>query len=379
VPANLAGSYVVMFDPLDGSSNIDANVSIGTIFAIYRRNSKDGLVDADVLRPGREQVAAGYVLYGSSTVFVLTDGHTVDAFTLDPASGEYFLTRENIRMPDKTKVLSINECNEPYWPAWVKPYLDEVKGRNTEETRHVSARHIGSLVADFHRNLIYGGIYMYPADTRGKAKLRVLYECNPLAFIAEVAGGSAHADGLGPVLDIQPKALHDRCGLVIGGKTEVAAVLGDDQEVLVARLSVLGAPSAEGHVQHRRDEHEAAAEDVHGRAGPARAEDRGYTEGRHHEHDRGHGQRGRARHGGGEPARSSPGRVLEPSREEDIPAREGAERRQYADRDLRGRGEGLGRLSHRRLLRMGTGSLPCYGTASMTVCPSGTFIHMAAC
>ena len=225
VPTNLAGSYVVMFDPLDGSSNIDANVSIGTIFAIYRRNSKDGLVDADVLRPGREQVAAGYVLYGSSTVFVLTDGHTVDAFTLDPASGEYFLTRENIRMPDKTKVLSINECNEPYWPAWVKPYLDEIKGRNTEETRHVSARHIGSLVADFHRNLIYGGIYMYPADTRGKAKLRVLYECNPLAFIAEVAGGSAHADGLGPVLDIQPKALHDRCGLVIGGKTEVANVL----------------------------------------------------------------------------------------------------------------------------------------------------------
>ncbi len=225
VPGNLAGSYVVMFDPLDGSSNIDANVSIGTIFAIYRRSSKDGLTDADTLRPGREQVAAGYILYSSSVVLVLTDGHTVDAFTLDPASGEYFLTRENIKMPDKTKVLSINECNEPYWPAWVKPYLDEVKGRNTEDKRHVSSRHIGSLVADFHRNLIYGGVYMYPADTRGKAKLRVLYECNPLAFIAEVAGGAAHADGNGRVLDIVPKGLHDRCGLIIGGKTEVAQVL----------------------------------------------------------------------------------------------------------------------------------------------------------
>lgn len=225
VPTNLAGSYVVMFDPLDGSSNIDANVSIGTIFAIYRRTNKDSLSEADTLRPGREQVAAGYILYGSSVVLVLTDGHTVDAFTLDPASGEYFLTRENIKMPDKTKVLSINECNEPYWPSWVKPYLDAVKGRNTEDKRHVSARHIGSLVADFHRNLIYGGIYMYPVDTRGKAKLRVLYECNPLAFIAEVAGGAAHADGGGRVLDIVPKGLHDRCGLVIGGKTEVAAVL----------------------------------------------------------------------------------------------------------------------------------------------------------
>jgi len=158
-------------------------------------------------------------------VLVYSDGKSVDAFTLDPASGEYFLTRENMRMPDKTKVLSINECNEPYWPKWVKPFLDDVKKRNDDEKRRVSARHIGSLVADFHRNLIYGGIYLYPVDARGKGKLRVLYECCPLAFIAEAAGGAAHADGNGRVLDLEPTGLHDRCGLIIGGKAEVAKVL----------------------------------------------------------------------------------------------------------------------------------------------------------
>jgi fructose-1,6-bisphosphatase I len=161
---------------------------------------------------------------------VYTDGTTVDAFTLDPAAGEYFLTRPNIRMPEKTKVLSINECNEPYWPSWVKPYLDSVKARNDEEKRRVSSRHIGSLVADFHRNLIYGGIYLYPADARsGKGKLRVLYECNPLAFIAEAAGGAA-STGTQRILDLEPEGLHDRASLVIGPRAEVAAV-----EALVAR------------------------------------------------------------------------------------------------------------------------------------------------
>jgi fructose-1,6-bisphosphatase I len=227
VPPAMAGDYVVMFDPLDGSSNIDANVSIGTIFAIYRRRSKDEILRTDTLRKGREMVAAGYVLYGSSTAMVYSDGTSVDCFTLDPSSGEYFLTRENMRIPDKTKVLSINECNEPYWPAWVKPYLDDVKKRNDAEKRRVSARHIGSLVADFHRNLIYGGVYLYPVDARtGKGKLRVLYECNPLAFIAEAAGGAAHADGMGPVLDLEPTGLHDRCGLIIGSKSEVEQALG---------------------------------------------------------------------------------------------------------------------------------------------------------
>lgn len=226
VPAAMSGDYVVMFDPLDGSSNIDANVSIGTIFAIYRRNAPNEVVRRDVLRPGREQLAAGYIVYGSSTVLVLTDGNTVDCFTLDPSSGEYFLTRENIKMPEKTKILSINECNEPYWPGWVRPYIDEVKARNDHEKRRVSSRHIGSLVADFHRNLISGGVFLYPVDSRtGQGKLRVLYECNPLAFIAEVAGGAASADGTGRILDIEPDGLHERCGLVIGPKREVELVV----------------------------------------------------------------------------------------------------------------------------------------------------------
>jgi fructose-1,6-bisphosphatase I len=225
VPAAMSGDYVVMFDPLDGSSNIDANVSIGTIFAIYRRTAAGEVVRRDILRPGREQVAAGYIVYGSSTVLVMTDGLSVDAFTLDPSSGEYFLTRENLRMPEKTKQLSINECNEPYWPKWVRPYIDQVKSRNDLEKRRVSSRHIGSLVADFHRNLIYGGIFLYPVDARtGQGKLRVLYECNPLAFIAETAGGAASADGKGRILDLEPASLHDRCGLVIGPKVEVQLV-----------------------------------------------------------------------------------------------------------------------------------------------------------
>jgi fructose-1,6-bisphosphatase I len=221
IPANMAGNYVVHFDPLDGSSNIDANVSIGTIFAIYRRNNPKEVVRKDMMRPGREQVAAGYIVYGSSTVLVYTSGSSVDAFTLDPGAGEYFLTRPDIQMPDKTKVLSINECNEPYWPAWVRPYIDAIKARNDLDKRRVSSRHIGSLVADFHRNLIYGGVFLYPADARkGEGKLRVLYECNPLAFIAEVAGGAA-TTGNQRILDIEPAGLHDRCGLVIGTKADV--------------------------------------------------------------------------------------------------------------------------------------------------------------
>ncbi|MFO0723447.1 MAG: class 1 fructose-bisphosphatase [Myxococcota bacterium] len=227
VPAAQAGDYVVLFDPLDGSSNIDANVSIGTIFSVYKRTKKDEVLRRDVLRPGKEQIAAGYILYGSSTVLVLTDGQTVDAFTLDPASGEYFLTRENIKTPDKTKVLSLNECNEPYWAPWVRPYIDEVKRRNDLEKRRVTSRHIGSLVADFHRNMIYGGIFLYPTDARtGKGKLRVLYECNPLAFIAETAGCLAMTDApVARVLDLEATGLHDRCGLIIGSKPEVELAL----------------------------------------------------------------------------------------------------------------------------------------------------------
>jgi len=220
VPPSLAGDYVVCFDPLDGSSNIDSNVSIGTIFAIFKRTRKDEVVRKDVLRKGRDMVAAGYIIYGSSTALVYSDGGSVDCFTLDPSCGEYFLTRENMRWPDKTNLLSINECNEPYWPEGVKAYVDAVKSRNDTEKRRVSSRHIGSLVSDFHRNLVKGGVFLYPADKNGKAKLRVLYECFPLAFIAEAAGGAA-SDGKRAILDIDPAGLHERTGLVIGPKVEV--------------------------------------------------------------------------------------------------------------------------------------------------------------
>ena len=221
VPEELQGDYIVVFDPLDGSSNIDANVSIGTVFGIYRRGDDDTVRHDEVLRPGRDLVAAGYLVYGSSTVLVYTAGETVDAFTLDPSAGEYFLVRENMRYSDRTKVLSINECNEPYWPAWVRPFLDSIKGRNEPTQRNVSSRHIGSLVADFHRNLVKGGVFLYPVDSRtGRGKLRLLYECNPLAFIAEVAGGAA-TDGVERTLDLEPGGLHHRCGLVIGPKAEV--------------------------------------------------------------------------------------------------------------------------------------------------------------
>ncbi len=221
VPTENSGEYVVLFDPLDGSSNIDANVSIGTIFAVYHRTKPDEVVRGDVIRPGRQMIAAGYIIYGSSTVLVYSTGRTVDCFTLEPGAGEFFLTRPEMKFPEKTQQLSINECNEPYWPSWVKPYIDSVKARNDADKRRVSSRHIGSLVADFHRNLIKGGVYLYPADSRtGKGKLRVLYECNPLAFIAEAAGGAA-SNGERAILDVVPETLHDRASLIIGPKREV--------------------------------------------------------------------------------------------------------------------------------------------------------------
>jgi len=217
-----AGDYVVAFDPLDGSSNIDVSVSIGTIFAIYPRSSPDRVGLDDILRPGRDMVGAGYIVYGSATVLVYSAGRTVDCFTLDPSSGEFFLTRRALRMPQTTKYLSINECNVPYWPDWVQPTLDTIKARNGPDRRRVSARHIGSLVADFHRNLLTGGLFMYPVDRHsGRGKLRLLYECNPLAFLAEIAGGAASWGG-GPILDRQPKGLHDRSGLIIGPAADVA-------------------------------------------------------------------------------------------------------------------------------------------------------------
>ena len=224
VPPEHAGDYIVLFDSLDGSSNIEASVTIGTIFSIFRRHDPKEVVRKDTLRKGRDQIAAGYILYGSSTVFVYSLGSSVDCFTLDPGAGEYFLSRANVRMPETMKVLSLNECNQPYWPDWVSPYIEEVKQRNNIDKRRVTARHIGSLVADFHRNLIYGGMYLYPADARSTTgKLRVLYECSPLAFIAEAAGGAA-SNGTIPILDVDPKSLHERSTFIIGPKADVEAV-----------------------------------------------------------------------------------------------------------------------------------------------------------
>ncbi len=216
------GTYIVLFDPLDGSSNIDANISIGTIFSIYRKASGGyDVTRRDFLRPGREQVAAGYAIYGSSTMFIYTTGLGVHGFTLDPTVGEFLLSHPDIRIPEATKSLSINQCNEPYWPQWVHELVKQMIQRNDDELRRVSGRHIGSLVADFHRNLLQGGLFLYPADSMNReGKLRLLYECVPLAFIAEQAGGAA-SDGERPILDKLATRLHERTTLVIGNREGV--------------------------------------------------------------------------------------------------------------------------------------------------------------
>lgn len=213
------GKYVVLFDPLDGSSNIDVNVSIGTIFSIYKRVSPLGTEAtlADMLQPGTAQVAAGYVLYGSSTMLVYTTGHGVNGFTLDPSIGEFCLSHPNMRMPETGRIYGMNEGNIHECEQGVKDYVQfcqEVQA----DGKPYSGRYIGSLVADFHRNLIKGGIYIYPATNQSpKGKLRLLYECNPLAFIAEQAGGLA-TNGTERVLDIVPTELHQRCGYFTGSK-----------------------------------------------------------------------------------------------------------------------------------------------------------------
>jgi len=216
------GDYVLVFDPLDGSSNIDANVSIGSIFAIYRRVTARGKgTEEDCLQPGNRILAAGYVIYGSSTMFVYSSGHGVHGFTLDPSIGEFLLSHENIRIPHEPKVYSVNEFYYDRWEEPVKRFVDYLK-RNAEATKGpTTARYIGSLVADFHRNLLYGGIFLYPADSVNKSgKLRLLYEANPLAYIAEQAGGYA-SDGYTRILDKVPKSLHERTPLFIGNRDMV--------------------------------------------------------------------------------------------------------------------------------------------------------------
>ena len=216
--------YVVMFDPLDGSSNIDVNVSIGTIFSIHERVTDNGCGDIrDCLQCGRQQVAAGYVIYGSSTMMVYSTGAGVHAFTLDPTIGEYLLTNADVRTPPSGKYYSINES---YYNRWSRGYQKVVrcfKGVEAESNPK-NMRYIGSLVADFHRNLLSGGVFMYPADSKSpQGKLRLLYEGAPLAFIAEQAGGAA-SDGDTPILDIVPTELHQRIPLVIGSAEDVAFV-----------------------------------------------------------------------------------------------------------------------------------------------------------
>lgn len=214
--------YVVHFDPLDGSSNIDANISIGTIFSIYKRISQSGPGTLeDCLQKGSSQVAAGYVIYGSSTILVYTTGEGVHGFTLDPSVGEFLLFYENIRIPKRSKTFSINEGNYHKWDEGLRKYIDSLKLDNQELGRPYSARYVGSLVADFHRNLLYGGIFMYPSDKKNpNGKLRLLYEANPLAFICEQAGGRA-TDGKRRILDIQPENLHQRTPLFIGSEEDV--------------------------------------------------------------------------------------------------------------------------------------------------------------
>jgi fructose-1,6-bisphosphatase I len=220
------GKYVLLFDPLDGSSNIDANISIGTIFSIYKRITPDGTPGTmeDCLQPGVKQVAAGYIVYGSSTMLVYTAGAGVHGFTLDPAFGEFILSHPNIQTPKKSKIYSINEGNYLYWHPGLKKYIKYLQDEDKDTSRPYSARYIGSMVADIHRNLLYGGIFMYPADSRNpNGKLRLQYECNPMAFIVEQAGGRA-TNGKKRIMEIQPEKLHQRVPIFIGSEEDVKMV-----------------------------------------------------------------------------------------------------------------------------------------------------------
>lgn len=221
------GRYVLVFDPLDGSSNIDVNVSLGTIFGIYRRISQDdggpGTLE-DVLQPGRNLVAAGYIVYGSSTMLVYTTGSGVHGFTLDPSLGEFLLSHPHITVPARGSYYSINEGNSFCWDENTKRYVGWIKDVDAETKRPYTQRYIGTLVADFHRTLLRGGIFLYPNDCRdpkkAKPKLRLVYEANPIAWIVEQAGGKA-STGDARILDLQPKELHQKVALIVGSKGEV--------------------------------------------------------------------------------------------------------------------------------------------------------------
>jgi fructose-1,6-bisphosphatase I len=215
------GKYCLLFDPLDGSSNIDVNVPVGTIFSVLRKITRGSRGEAeDMLQPGRRQVAAGYVIYGSSTMLVYTTGQGVHGFTLDPSIGEFLLSHPNIRIPEVGRYLSVNDSYEQHWDENVKALMRRYRGLDGERNA-MSVRYVGSLVADFHRNLLGGGIFCYPSNRKSpRGKLRLLYEANPLAFVVEQAGGAA-TDGKRRVLDVQPDELHQRTPLYIGSKGDV--------------------------------------------------------------------------------------------------------------------------------------------------------------
>lgn len=223
------GKYTIAFDPLDGSSNIDSNVSIGTIFSIHRRLDQDARTPgsaADLLQPGSVQKAAGYVIYGSSTMLVMTTGFGTVGFTLDPSCGEFILSHPNLKSPETGEIYSVNEGNFNYWSPKIQNYIRDIK---SIDKKPKTSRYIGSLVADFHRNLLKGGIFLYPNDTKStkypNGKLRLLYEAAPIAFIAEQAGGMAVTAEGKRILDIIPTDLHERTTLVVGSKKEVERFL----------------------------------------------------------------------------------------------------------------------------------------------------------
>jgi fructose-1,6-bisphosphatase I len=231
------GKYVLLFDPLDGSSNIDVNVPVGTIFSVLKKVTRGARGEmADMLQSGRRQVAAGYVIYGSSTMLVYTTGQGAHGFTLDPALGEFLLSHPDIWCPRRGRYLSVNDAYEPSWDEPVRALMRQYRGLDGQR-KALSVRYVGSLVADFHRNLLGGGIFAYPANQQNRSgKLRLLYEVNPLAFIVEQAGGAA-IDGTRDVLDIQPTELHQRTPVYIGSVEDVALA----RAVLAGQLAGVGA------------------------------------------------------------------------------------------------------------------------------------------
>jgi len=219
-------NYVVLIDPLDGSSNIDVGITVGTVFSIYRRLSPLGtpVILDDFIQPGTEQVAAGYIIYGTSTMLVYTTGSGTHGFTFDPGIGSFFLSHPDMKFPDSGRTYSVNEGNYVHFPSGIKKFIKWVQELDEEDNRPFSARYCGSMVADFHRNMIQGGVFLYPEGTKSpNGKLRLLYECNPMAFLAEQAGGKA-SDGYGRIMERIPSELHERAPFYCGSKTEVEKI-----------------------------------------------------------------------------------------------------------------------------------------------------------